>query len=327
MTHIYKMNLNDIENILLKGDDRQIKGLIGVTCDEFKETANDFEQATKEKKQKEYEERLKKSEDARKPGGGRKGKMKTVFERLLYILFYIKCYPTFDVLGALFGVDKSVACRRIQHLLPIIEKTLENTAVLPKREIGSIEELFKTFPEIKDFFADGTERPVYRPKDKYEQKDNYSGKKKRHTIKNTIIVTENKEILYLGSTNGGKKHDFSAFKEEFLSDKAIPLPVVSILSPLNSPRIWLDLGFHGIEKWHSLNVIIPIKKPKGGKLNDMDKFINKAISSTRVIVENAIAGVKRFKMVTDVFRNKTVDLKDKIMAIACGLWNYHVVYG
>ncbi|OQX20882.1 MAG: hypothetical protein BWK75_04350, partial [Candidatus Altiarchaeales archaeon A3] len=92
------------------------------------------------------------------------------------------------------------------------------------------------------------------------------------------------------------------------------------LSPLNSPRIWVDLGYFGIEKdYPFLNVIIPIKKPKGCELNAMDKLINKAISSVRVIVENAIAGVKRFKMVTDVFRNKTVDLKDKVMAIACGL--------
>lgn len=322
------MNLNDILNILLKKDDRQIKGLIGLTGDEFKETANDFEQTMKEKKQEEYEKRLKKGEDARKPGGGRKGKMKTVFEMLFYALFYIKCYPTLDVLGALFGVDRSVACRRIQQLLPILEKTLENTTVLPKREIKSMKELFETFPEIKDFFADGTERPIYRPKDKYEQTDNYSGKKKRHTLKNTIIVTEKKEILYLGPTNGGKKHDYTALKEEFLSNKDVPLPVVGILSPLNSPRIWVDLGFFGIEKdYPFLNVIIPIKKPKGGELNTMDKLINKAISSVRVIVENAIAGVKRFKMVTDVFRNKTADLKDKVMAIACGLWNYHVVYG
>ncbi len=57
MTHIDKMNLNDIANILLKGDDRQIKSLIGLTGNEFKETANDFGQAMNEKKQEEYEKR------------------------------------------------------------------------------------------------------------------------------------------------------------------------------------------------------------------------------------------------------------------------------
>jgi len=67
--------------------------------------------------------------------------MKTLFEMLFYALFCIKCYPTFDVLGALFGVDRSVACRRIQQLFHIIEKTLESTAVLPKRNIKSMKEV------------------------------------------------------------------------------------------------------------------------------------------------------------------------------------------
>jgi len=99
----------------------------------------------------------------------------------------------------------------------------------------------------------------------------------------------------------------------------VPLPVVEILSPLNNPRIWVDLGFFDIEKdYHFLNVIIHIKKPRGGELNAINKLINKAISSVRIIVENAIAGVKRFKMVIYVFRNKMY-LKDKVMAIACGL--------
>jgi len=80
---------------------------------------------------------------------------------LFYPLFCIKCYPTFDVLGALFGVDRSVACRRIQQLFPILKKTLENIAVLPERKIKSIKKLFETFPEIKDFFAYGIERSIY----------------------------------------------------------------------------------------------------------------------------------------------------------------------
>jgi hypothetical protein len=32
----------------------------------------------------------------RKMGGGRKGRLKTIKQKLFYILFYFKCYPTFD---------------------------------------------------------------------------------------------------------------------------------------------------------------------------------------------------------------------------------------
>jgi len=44
----------------------------------------------------------------------------------------------------------------------------------------------------------------------------------------------------------------------------------------------------------------------------------------RVLVENALAGVKRLRIVTDVFRNKKKDFDDQAMFISCGLWNYHL---
>ncbi|CEG12812.1 hypothetical protein MSIBF_A2760001 [groundwater metagenome] len=48
------------------------------------------------------------------------------------------------------------------------------------------------------------------------------------------------------------------------------------------------------------------------------------ISGIRVKVEHAIGGVKRFGIVSNIFRNKTDGLDDKVMEISCGLWNYHL---
>jgi len=36
---------------------------------------------------------------SRRPGGGSKGKLPTPESKLFFILFYLKSYPTFDVLG------------------------------------------------------------------------------------------------------------------------------------------------------------------------------------------------------------------------------------
>jgi hypothetical protein len=44
----------------------------------------------------------------------------------------------------------------------------------------------------------------------------------------------------------------------------------------------------------------------------------------RVRVEHAIAGVKRSRIVKDVFRNKKPELSDTSMEIACGLHNLRV---
>jgi len=69
----------------------------------------------------------------------------------------------------------------------MLEKTLGRKMVLPKRKISTLDELIEIFPEVRDLIIDGTERPIQRPKDNEKQKENYSGKKKRHTKKNTII--------------------------------------------------------------------------------------------------------------------------------------------
>ena len=52
-----------------------------------------------------------------------------------------------------------------------------------------------------------------------------------------------------------------------------------------------------------------------------DRFLKHLLSSTRVVVENVIAGVKRCRIVTDVLRLTTAGISDLVMEIACGLHN------
>ena len=176
------------------------------------------------------------------------------------------------------------------------------------------------FPEVMDLFIDATERQIQRPKDRDKQKENYSGKKKCHTKKNTVISDEDKKIRYLGPTVEGKKHDYGGFKDEFPTEPP-PMPSPTIF------RVWTDLGYMGIEKdFPELNVIIPKKKPKGKELTKEEKVINKLISGVRVKVEHAIRGVKRFRITSEIFRNKIDNFDDEVMKIACGLWNYHLLH-
>lgn len=77
-----------------------------------------------------------------------------------------------------------------------------------------------------------------------------------------------------------------------------------------------------------MNVIVlqPKKKPRKQKLTTAEKFINRCISSARTIVENVIAGVKRSRIVKDVFRNWKSDFDDLVMFLACGLHNLRVAH-
>lgn len=293
--------------------ERLCLALTGLTPQEFTDLVPVFAKVLKQQQLKQYRQQTNRQ---RKPGGGRKSFLKTVEDKLFFILFYFKTYPTFDVLGCFWDRDRANTNRAYQYLTPILEKTLKKKLVLPKRQIKSADEFFEIFPEAKEVFIDGTERPIQRPKNKDQQKANYSGKKKRHTRKNLIVSNRQKKIGVVTQTVTGKQHDFSILKETRLPDH-IPKKV----------RIRVDTGFQGLEtEFPGHTVSMPVKKPKGRELSKTVKERNKAQSRVRILVEHAIGGAKRFKIVSDVFRNKHLGADDQAILITSGLWNYHLSY-
>jgi len=50
--------------------------------------------------------------------------------------------------------------------------------------------------------------------------------------------------------------------------------------------------------------------------------LNAIISRVRIIVEHVIAGIKRCRIVKDVYRNTKKHFDDLAMEIACGLHNF-----
>lgn len=290
---------------------RTMLALTGVTPEEFVALVPTFESAMKFRNEHEF---LSNPKRQRKSGSGIKPFCKTVEEQLLFILLYFKCYPTFDALSFLYDRERSNVWRRYDFLAPILESALGRKLALPKRQITSIEEFWKAFPEAKELFLDGTERPIRRPKDNIKQKANYSGKKKRNTKKNLVITTKKKRINYLSPTVEGKEHDYGLLKRLKLMDH-IPKKV----------RKRVDLGFHGIKKdYPGHRVSIPAKKPKGRPLSNTLKEQNKRKSRIRILVEHALSGPKRLGAIAQTFRNFKEHSDDRAMNIACGLWNYHL---
>lgn len=285
--------------------------LTGVTLQEFNNLIPAFSQAWLEEKQKQHDRNSKE----RKLGGGRIGFLKTIERKLFFILFYYKCYPTYDLLSIVYDCNRSNACRRQFQLSDIVEKALGKKLTLPERQMKKLEDFFKAFPEAREVFVDGAERPIQRPKNKEKQKANYSGKKKKHTRKNLVITEKNKRVGFLSKTVEGKKHDFTLLKEE--------------APPENMPpkiKKHMDLGFKGMQKQFPDHIVsMPKRKPRTKELSKFSKEQNKKKSSVRVLVENALAGVKRLRITTDIFRNKKKDFDDQTMLISCGLWNYHLV--
>lgn len=122
------------------------------------------------------------------PGGGHKAAL-SIEDQVLVVLMYYRLYLTQLLLGYLFNLDDSNVSRLINKLRPVLLEVLPLPAqetVLFAREgkrISSLKELLEQHPEFKEVLIDATEQETRKPKDKRKRKDNYSGKKKRHTLK------------------------------------------------------------------------------------------------------------------------------------------------
>ena len=77
--------------------DRLMKSLSGLSAQEFLNLVLVFRNAFFEIKKEKYERE--KAKRKRKSGSGSKGLLVSAPEKLFFILFYLKCYPTVDVLA------------------------------------------------------------------------------------------------------------------------------------------------------------------------------------------------------------------------------------
>jgi hypothetical protein len=153
--------------------DRMIKALIGMDRSKFNTLAKAFASAYDAIQQ----ERLLKGEIKQVPSGGPKGYLATPEKQLFFVLYYLKTYPTFDVLGFHFGFSSGHAHDHLDALLPVLLRSLSDLGVLPARTPGTPEEFAQLIERYGDIAIDGLECPCVRPQDKPLQEARYSGKK------------------------------------------------------------------------------------------------------------------------------------------------------
>src|SRR2546421_12720252 len=80
-------------------DERQMKALTGLSQAQFDDLLPVFSDIYGVTQQQHYEEGVASGTRRRKPGGGTKGKLPNRTEKLLFVVYYYKTYPTFDALG------------------------------------------------------------------------------------------------------------------------------------------------------------------------------------------------------------------------------------
>jgi hypothetical protein len=88
----------------------------------------------------------------------------------------------------------------------------------------------------------------------------------------------------------GNMHDFRVFK-------------TSKMGIHSKVKVLADSGYQGIQNVHH-NCALPKKNTKNNPLTKEDKIENQKISQERVLNENVIGMLKRFKIIADRYRNR-----------------------
>lgn len=117
-----------------------------------------------------------------------------------------------------------------------------------------------------------------------------------------------KEIICTNFSNG-RRHDFRLFKESAIHIH----PKIKSLT---------DTGYQGINRLHH-NSELPKKRTKKNPLTKEDKKKNRQLSSERVLNENVIGMVKRFKIIADRYRNRRKRFGLRFNLIA-GIYNFEL---
>jgi Helix-turn-helix of DDE superfamily endonuclease/DDE superfamily endonuclease len=171
----------------------------------------------------------------RRVGGGAKGRLAQIEDKLLFMLVYQKTHPLQTMHGLHFGLSQPQTNYWIHRLLPVLRQALATLGMAPERDASRVATSPLMLEGAPAGALDGTERRRQRPTDAAKQRAHYSGKKKTHTDKNVLLINEyTSQVVYLSPTVAGKTHDKKAADE------------AGLVYPVNS-TLDKDTGFQGYE--------------------------------------------------------------------------------
>ena len=255
----------------------------------------------------------------RAPGGGRLPKL-DLEDQVLVSLIYYRLYITQLLLGYLFALDDSNVSRLIRRLQPLLadvlpvpvqEALLFSESSRTNKRIGSLEDLLEKYPEIQDVLIDATEQQVQKPKDKKKRRDNYSGKKKCHSLKTQATTSKTGLFLHLSRSIAGKVSDLHLLRASQVLH-ALPVDV----------GVGLDKGYDSIDQEHPERLFHqPTKARRNKPLDLIQKSLNQNISTFRIQIEHAFTHLQRFKRLAGIYRGDHSVYDDTFLTTA-GLHNF-----
>jgi len=254
-------------------------------------------------------------------------KLPTEQDKLFFILYLFKNNSLQEAMGEHFGMAQSHVSRWVHVLTPILQQAIKDLLLQPARNMDELISLFRSrqkqrqtqkgtscITPAESLHADGVERAMQRNIDQVAQKHDYSGKKRGHRLKNTVICDEFQFIHFAPFTHRGAIHDKAMIEQE-----------VPDLKAFENYHLWFskDSGYQAYEP-SGVYLLQPYKARRNHPLTDLEKLTNSYIASTRVVVEHAISGIKRCRLLKEPIRYFDSTFRDAVFFIGCGLHNLRV---
>ncbi len=234
-----------------------------------------------------------------------------VRDQLLLTVVWLRVYPTYPVLGYLFGVSTGAVERVLPRLLPLLEQlgqasmdralaALDDPARrLRQRSRRQLDDVLRDVPELA-VVIDTFEQRVQRPQGYTEEGTRvadgfYSGKKKQHTLKTQVAVDEETgRFVDMPDSVPGPMADLTVLKNSGLLGR-LP-PDVGGLG---------DKAYIGGDKLEpGVVVATPRRKPRGQPRPAEDVAFNTAFARRRIVVEHSIGRVRRFQALSQTDRHR-----------------------
>ena len=200
--------------------------------------------------------------------GGRPAAIGT-YRSVMLVVCLMRKNLTQETAGAFFGVSQSTVSRRWDLLRPIIKRAVASFIPHPREIAGH-----------GTLLVDGTITPTWDWKhvpDLFSGKANYAG------MNVQIAASTDGRIAAVGPIAvHGARHDAHAFEASGLKQ------IIAEFSAIG------DLGYVGVDGI----TIAPIKRAPGCDIRDCDKKFNTELSKIRALVEQAVATLKGWRMLS-----------------------------
>jgi hypothetical protein len=239
-------------------------------------------------------------------------------DRLLLTLMWLRLYPTLEVLGFFFGLNKTNAEDNLKDVLATLDTMTDFIYERPAKDrpkMRSVQAIMDAFPDVC-LVIDAKEQRIQRPGGEDDlgnsrQKPFYSGKKKAHTLKNQVAVNPQGRFLSVSeSVAGGANHDLTLLR------------TTKLLGELASGEAaMMDKGYDGITKdYPDATLYLPHKARRNHPLTEEQKTYNRHLSRYRIVVEHSLAQANQFQVLAQVFRHAHGQ-HSQVMRVVAGLVN------